>query len=93
MKAEKLPFQITIYGRPGCHLCDDVEKMIKRLRNDFPLILTLVDITQDDQLHQKYMFTIPVVEIDGDEAFPSITSVVTESEMREELARRSIIRA
>lgn len=86
---EKLPFNIVLYGRAGCHLCDDVEKIIRQVSKEFPLILTQVDITGDDELHQKHMFTIPVVSIDGDEVFPSITSVVTEYELREELARRS----
>ncbi|MGC5326942.1 glutaredoxin family protein [Brevibacillus sp. SYSU BS000544] len=86
---ERLPFQIVLYGRPGCHLCDDVEKLIKRVGREFPLILTLVDITGDDELHQKHMFTIPVVAIDGEEVFPSVTSVVTEYEFREELTRRA----
>lgn len=86
---DKLPFRITLYGRPGCHLCDDVEKMIKRVGKDISLIVTTVDITQDDELHVKYMLTIPVVEIDGDEVFPSISSVVSEYEFREELKKRS----
>lgn len=88
MQMEKLPFRITVYGRPGCHLCDDVEKMIKRVGKDIALIMTTVDITTDDELHQKHMLTIPVVAIDGEEVFPSISSVVSESEFREELIRR-----
>ncbi|MGD8190619.1 glutaredoxin family protein [Brevibacillus ginsengisoli] len=85
----RLPFQIKVYGRPGCHLCEDVEKMIQRVAKKIPLIMTSVDITEDDELHMKYMLTIPVVEIDGDEVFPSISSVVSENEFREELNKRS----
>lgn len=83
------PFEITLYGRKGCHLCYDVEKRIRRVGHDFPLRLTLVDIQSDMRLEEKYMLTIPVVEIDGDEAFVSVTAIMTETELREELAKRS----
>lgn len=83
------PFEITLFGRKGCHLCDDVEKRIRRVAQEFPLRLTLVDIQGDMQLEEKYMFTIPAVHIDGDEVFVSVTAIMTEMELREELARRT----
>jgi hypothetical protein len=83
-----VPFQITLYGRSGCHLCDDVEKRITSVARDFPISLQVVNIAGNAALEEKYMFTIPVVEIDGEEVFVSVTSVMTEAELREELARR-----
>ncbi|HZG16505.1 MAG TPA: glutaredoxin family protein [Candidatus Bathyarchaeia archaeon] len=85
---EKNTFQITLYGRPGCHLCEQVEQRIRRVANDFLLNLSIVNIESDPALHEKYMFTIPVVEIDGEETFPSVTSVMSEEELREELKKR-----
>ncbi|WP_139492686.1 glutaredoxin family protein [Brevibacillus dissolubilis] len=82
------PFQITLYSRQGCHLCDDVEQAIRSISHDIPLELTVVPINSDLALEEKYMFTIPVVHIDGEEVFVSVTSVVTEEELREELGRR-----
>jgi len=81
-------FHITLYGRPGCHLCTDVEQRIRRVATEFPIELEWVDITTDPALEEKYMFTIPVVAIDGEETFPSITHIMTEDELRQELARR-----
>ncbi|CAM5780613.1 MULTISPECIES: glutaredoxin family protein [Brevibacillus] len=83
------PFQIVLYGRPGCHLCDQVEQLILLLREEFPLELRLVNIEKDPALHERYMFVIPVVEIDGEEVFPSVTHVVTWEELHAELAKRA----
>lgn len=81
-------FHITLYGRPGCHLCEQVEERIKRVGKDFPISLKVVNIEADPEIHEKFMFTIPVVEIDGDEVFPSIDSVMSEQELRSELHKR-----
>ncbi|OAJ72169.1 glutaredoxin [Brevibacillus sp. SKDU10] len=74
--------EMILYGRPGCHLCDDVEEHIRRLAKEFPITYKVVDITLDMRLEEKYMFTIPVVEINGLEAFVSVDSVVAEEELR-----------
>ncbi|USG65236.1 glutaredoxin family protein [Brevibacillus ruminantium] len=83
------PFHIVLYGRPGCHLCDQVEAVLQVLGEEFPLELRLVNIEQDPALHERYLFVIPVVEIDGEEVFPSVTHVVTMEELWNELDRRS----
>ncbi len=85
---ENRMFQIKLYGRPGCHLCDQVEERINRVAQAIPIHLEIVNIEQDPILHEKYMFTIPVVEIDGEETFPSVSSVVSEEELRSELQKR-----
>lgn len=79
---------ITLYGRAGCHLCDDVERSIRRIGREIPLTLHIVDIHSDPALLEAYMFTIPVVAINGEQVFVSIESVVTEWELREELEKR-----
>lgn len=81
--------EITLYGRAGCHLCDDVEKSIRRIAGEIPLTLRVIDIHTDQSLLEAYMFTIPVVAINGEAVFCSIDSVVTESELREEFGKRS----
>ncbi|MCG7319605.1 glutaredoxin family protein [Brevibacillus laterosporus] len=79
---------IVLYGRQGCHLCDDVEEHIKRLAMEFPITYKVVNITGDMRLEEKYMFTIPVVEINGLETFVSVDSVVTEEELRVHLQEK-----
>jgi glutaredoxin len=57
---------VTLYGRPGCHLCDDARAALERLRQRVAFEIREVDITTDDDLHRRYLERIPVVAI-GDE--------------------------
>ena len=60
---------VTLYGRPGCHLCDDARVALERVRAEVPFELEERDITQDDALHRAYLVRIPVVCVDGEELF------------------------
>ena len=60
---------VTLYGRPGCHLCDDARDVLQRLRARFPFVLEERDITADDALHRRYLERIPVIALDGEELF------------------------
>ncbi len=60
---------VTLYGRPGCHLCDDARAVLERVRATHPFRLVEIDIEGDDALFQRYLERIPVVAIDGEERF------------------------
>jgi hypothetical protein len=60
---------VVLYGRPGCHLCDDAREVLLRVRTVHPFVLHERDIEQDDALFAAYLERIPVVTIDGEEAF------------------------
>ena len=60
---------VTLYTRPGCHLCDDARAAIERVRAQRPFDLVEIDIESDDALHRAYLERIPVVELDGEELF------------------------
>ena len=60
---------VTLYGRPGCPLCDDARAVLQRLRQRRPFELAEVDITSDDALHARYLERIPVIALDGEELF------------------------
>ncbi len=60
---------VVIYGRPGCHLCDDALAIIERVHARLPFTLEQRNIESDDGLFKRYLERIPVVEIDGQEAF------------------------
>jgi glutaredoxin len=60
---------IVLYGRDGCHLCDDARAALQRVRARAPFELTEVDIETDDALHARYLERIPVVTLDGEELF------------------------
>ena len=76
--------QITLYGRPGCHLCDDALAVLERIRTDTPFALETVDIEGDDALLRAYLERIPVVALDGLEVYDYH---VDEADLRARLAR------
>ena len=61
--------RVTLYGKPGCCLCDEAKDTIKSARLDHDFELREVDISLDPALHREYGERIPVVDIDGEEAF------------------------
>jgi glutaredoxin len=63
------PPTVTLYSRPGCHLCDDARAAIERVRARTALTLEEIDITRDDALHRRYLERIPVVAVAGQEQF------------------------
>ena len=60
---------VTLYGKPGCHLCDDARGVVQAVRSDLGFELEEVDITLDPVLANRLGERIPVVEIDGTEVF------------------------
>jgi glutaredoxin len=60
---------VTLYGRPGCHLCDDARAVLERLRDRERFRLDEIDIESDPALHARYLERIPVIALDGEELF------------------------
>ncbi|HEX6584499.1 MAG TPA: glutaredoxin family protein [Thermoleophilaceae bacterium] len=61
--------QVTLYGKPGCHLCDDARAAVRRVRARRPFELHEVDVTLDPVLFREYGERIPVLALDGEELF------------------------
>ncbi len=61
--------QLTLYGKPGCCLCDEARAEIAAVRAGRDFELTEVDVSSDPRLWARYGERIPVLEIDGKEAF------------------------
>ncbi|HEX4363387.1 MAG TPA: glutaredoxin family protein [Solirubrobacteraceae bacterium] len=61
--------RLVIYGKPGCHLCDDARTIIDRVCTEVGTSYDEVDITTEDRLHAAYLERIPVVTLDGEERF------------------------
>ena len=60
---------VTLYGKPGCHLCEEARAAVEQVRARRPFELEEVDITLDPALFRRLGERIPVLEIDGEEAF------------------------
>jgi glutaredoxin len=71
--------RLTLYGRPGCHLCDDARAVLQRVGEPFDE----VDIESDDDLLRRYLERIPVLALDGDELYDYF---VDEDDLRRRLA-------
>ena len=74
--------EVVLYGRDGCCLCDEAREVLMRVRARHPFALTERDIDCDDALLRAYLERIPVVTIDGVEAFELF---VDESELADRL--------
>ena len=59
--------RITIYSKPGCHLCDRAKEVIERCRAKVEFAIEVVDISQNPELLQRYRDDIPVILLDGNE--------------------------
>ena len=57
--------RITLYTRPGCHLCDDARVVVERVCADLGESFEEVDITTDDDLADRFGEDIPVTFVDG----------------------------
>jgi glutaredoxin len=60
---------VVLYTRRGCCLCDEARQVLERAQRKHPFALAERDIEQDDVLLRRYLERIPVVEVDGVEAF------------------------
>ncbi len=73
---------VVLYGREGCCLCDDAREVLERVRRRRGFYLEERDIDRDESLLRTYLERIPVVTIDGVEAFELF---VDESELERRL--------
>jgi glutaredoxin len=72
--------RLTLYGRPGCHLCDDARVVLQRIGERF----NEINIEDDDELLKRYLERIPVLTLDGAELYDFH---VDEADLRARLGR------
>jgi hypothetical protein len=79
--------RLTLYSRPGCHLCDDMKAVVGRVVDALPggtIALQEIDISTDAVLEQLYGPEIPVLLVDGRKA---AKFRLTEEDLRRNLRR------
>lgn len=57
------PRDITLYSRPGCHLCEEAKASVAPLLREFGAFLREVNIEEDAVLKERYGWDIPVIFI------------------------------
>jgi glutaredoxin len=60
---------LTLYGKPGCHLCQEARQAVEVARAGRDVELVEVDVSVDPALHRRYGERIPVLALDGEELF------------------------
>jgi glutaredoxin len=55
------PRDVTIYSRPGCHLCEEAKLQIAPLLKEFGARLTEINIDEDPVLRTRYDYDVPVI--------------------------------
>lgn len=82
---------LTIYRRPGCHLCDEAEVLLRdelaiRVRAGRPPVeVAHVDISIDPELEARYRRRIPVFAVSNEE-----TDLVTTAHQVRDFLERAL---
>jgi glutaredoxin len=75
--------RVVLYHAEECHLCERARTQVRALRDELGFALEEVAIDGEPELEAVYRELIPVVEIDGQQAF---TYYVHEAAFRRRLA-------
>lgn len=62
-----MPVTVTFYTRRNCSLCEKAKAAIRA--SGVPVALTEIDIDGDDLLRDLYNEHVPVIFVEGQEAF------------------------
>jgi glutaredoxin len=57
--------RVVVYGKPGCHLCEDAYDVVERVCGEVGATWTSLDIQDDADLMARYGEQIPVTFVDG----------------------------
>ena len=61
--------RVVLYGKAGCHLCEEARAAVDEVRARHPFELEEIDVSLDPELHREYGERIPVLALDGEELF------------------------
>ena len=60
---------VTIYTKPGCHLCEEAREQMLAANCADLYVLEEINIEADPELVERYGIKIPVITINGADAF------------------------
>lgn len=85
VRASTAPVDVVLYTKPGCHLCDEMKRVLGRAKQGLEVRVEEIDISSQQQLSERYGEEIPVLFINGRKAYKYRAS--------EEDLRRRLLRA
>ncbi|SFG64900.1 acetyl-CoA C-acetyltransferase [Halobacillus alkaliphilus] len=66
--------EIILYTKQRCPLCEEVRSLVDLLSGEYQIEVEEIDIEQNEELMSKYLYEVPVLEVNGDELdYRSIT--------------------
>ena len=77
---------LTLYGKPGCHLCEGAGAVVRGVAARRGVEVVEVDVTLDPVLERRYGDRIPVVVLDGEELFELFVDRVALGERLDKVA-------
>ena len=78
--------KVTVYSKPDCHLCEEAKQVMLASGCSDLFTLEEVNIEGTDALLDRYRYDIPVIFIDGTEAF---RHRLTTEAFKEQILQRS----
>jgi len=61
--------EVTIYSKPGCHLCDEAKAVLLKVRRQEPFALQEVNIEEHPEAFAAFKEEVPVIFVAGRKAF------------------------
>lgn len=58
--------KVILYTREDCGLCAEAKELLSHLSEEFPLMVTEIDIAADGVLYERYKHSVPVVAVEGE---------------------------
>lgn len=62
------PREVTLYTRPGCHLCEEAKAAMAPVLREFGATLREVNVDEDEVLRGTYGLNVPVIFIGAHKA-------------------------
>ena len=56
-----VPIELSLYGRRGCHLCDDMQVELRKFGSELGFTLKIINIDEDSALIDEYGTKVPVL--------------------------------
>jgi glutaredoxin len=57
--------RVTLYSRPGCHLCDDARAVVEEVCSELGESYVEISVDDDPDLRRRYGDEVPVTLVDG----------------------------
>lgn len=61
-----MPVCLTLYTRPGCHLCEDMEQALLTLTDELKFTVQFIVVEHGTELEKLYGDKVPVLVFDNE---------------------------